>query len=334
MLETTYYRIHEFLNLETTLDLPIPESFAVAGDGFVPDLSIVQDQMERGERTRKKRSGAFFYWTEGRSLTIEYELPIIDARLVIEDLEGKTRVRFTEAFLKHGDITKLAETLVSLKLIQTGHPLVHTAALSGDDGAVLFTALRDTGKTSTVLSLLDGDKFRFMSDDQVLLDERGTVHSFPRQLNISPFTLTGNLIERSSDPTMKVKRWLATSRFEILFGDLLSIEMGERQQVPEEYIDHKRPLDRVIVLSAGDPDVREVEPDQVARKMLVNTLELFNPFGIYSLNFYFHAFDFDIFELADRQRRIVNEALDGVTCHEVTAWDVEQYPELVNNELI
>lgn len=330
-----YYSVHDIVKIKTNFEPPIPNYFKVdSDDAFDADLEFIMGEIkDEMPESRKKRSGAFFYWVEGKALNIEYEIPIINARMVIDNLEGKTKVKFTKAFMKYGRIWNLFEVIFAIKLLQKGYSIIHAGCLKYRDEGVLVVALRDTGKTSTVLSLLDGKNFRFMSDDQVIINEDGRVLCYPRRVHISPYTLTSEILKPSRDIKSRIKRRLASSRFEVVFGDILKITMGNLRDVPRELIEEEAKIKKVFVLSGGyeREEVRGLDRDDVARRILVNTFEIYNLLSIYSLNFYYQLFDFDIFDLIDRQRKIVKGALKNAECYEVRANVVKIYPEIVKN---
>lgn len=335
-----YYSIHDIVRVKTNRVIPIPEYFRlppeeVVEDDFEADITVRQESLGINRpAAEKKRSGAFFYWTDEDGLFIEYEVPVLDAQMCLRDLPGNTTIQFSEAFVKHGDIIHLFEILLSLKFVQKDHALVHTGCLNVDGKAALITALPDTGKTSTTLSLLDGERVRFMSDDLAIINADGEVYSYPRKVNISPYTLIGELMQRSTDPVSRIKRRLANSRLEILFGTVFSISMGDRKEVPREYIDDKSTLETCFIISGGNEEVYEItDLEERVRKVLVNTLELYDPFKIYTLNFYYHLFDYDVFEHIDRKREIVRGALEDVETYEVKSNSVPQYPERIREYL-
>mgnify|MGYP000377271890 CR=1 FL=1 len=331
-----YYSIHDILKIKTNVDLQIPNYFKVNDNIKKVDIEFVQKDISYTvPEERKKRSGAFFYWIDKKALNIEYEIPIINARMIIDDLEGETKVTFTKAFLKYGDVLGLFEVIFALKIIQKGYSIIHAGCLKYRNDGVLLVALRDTGKTSTVLSLLDGVDFRFMSDDQVIVNEEGKALCYPRKVNISPYTLTSDILKPSDDIVSRIKRRLARSRFEVIFGDMLKIKMGNMREVPRDLIEKEAKIKKVFVLSGGyeKEGVKELDRDDVAKRILVNTFEIYNLLSVYSLNFYYQLFDFDIFDLIDKQKRIVRGALKNAECYEVRANVVKRYPKMVKNIL-
>jgi hypothetical protein len=108
--------------------------------------------------------------------------------------------------------------------------------------------------------------------------------------------------------------------------------MGDRKEIPREHIDDESTLGKCFVITGGDKNVRELtDPEERVRKVLVNTLELYDPFKIYTLNFYYHLFDYNVFEHIDRKREIVSGALADVECYEITSNRVEDYPRLIGD---
>jgi len=174
-----------------------------------------------------------------------------------------------------------------------------------------------------------------MSDDQVIINRDGKALCYPRKVNISPYTLTSDVLKPSNDIKSRIKRRLARSKFEIIFGDILKITMGDLREVPRELIEKEAEIKKVFVLSGGyDSDgIREIDNENVVKRILVNTFEIYNLLSVYSLNFYYQLFDFDIFNLIDRQRKIIEEALKNAECYEIRANKVKEYPMMVKRIL-
>jgi dolichol-phosphate mannosyltransferase len=97
--------------------------------------------------------------------------------------------------------TNCVEPVLRWNLAEHGIALVHAACVAVDDRAFLVTALTDTGKTTTILRLLDSfPRAEFISDDLTLMAPDGTVAAYPKPLTISQHTLhavhTPNLTRR------------------------------------------------------------------------------------------------------------------------------------------
>ena len=86
--------------------------------------------------------------------------------------------------------TNCVEPVLRWHFAEHGIALVHAACVAVDDRAYLITARTDTGKTTTILKLLDAfPRAAFISDDLTLVAPDGTVASYPKPLTISQHTL-------------------------------------------------------------------------------------------------------------------------------------------------
>jgi hypothetical protein len=85
--------------------------------------------------------------------------------------------------------TNLVEPLLRWSFVERGYALVHAAVVVEGPHAFLITARTDTGKTTTMLKLLDAHPYRFIADDLCIVSPDGTVRSYPKPLTISQHTL-------------------------------------------------------------------------------------------------------------------------------------------------
>lgn len=85
--------------------------------------------------------------------------------------------------------TNVVEPILRWTFVKKGYALVHAAAVARGDQAFLITARTDTGKTTTILKLLDTEAFSFLSDDMTLLAPNGRVLTYPKPLTISRHTV-------------------------------------------------------------------------------------------------------------------------------------------------
>jgi dolichol-phosphate mannosyltransferase len=87
--------------------------------------------------------------------------------------------------------TNAVEPLLRWLFVERGYALVHGACVANGDDAYLITARTDTGKTTTILRLLDHEPtWDFLSDDLTLLAPDGRVMMYPKPLTISKHTLS------------------------------------------------------------------------------------------------------------------------------------------------
>lgn len=85
--------------------------------------------------------------------------------------------------------TNVVEPLLRWHLVGLGHALVHAACVADGDDAYLVTARTDTGKTTTMLKVLDQAPLTFLSDDLVVVGPDGTVLTYPKPLTVSAHTV-------------------------------------------------------------------------------------------------------------------------------------------------
>jgi dolichol-phosphate mannosyltransferase len=86
--------------------------------------------------------------------------------------------------------TNVVEPVLRWTFVEKGFALVHGACLAFGEDAYLVTARTDTGKTTTVLRVLDSQPgCSFVSDDLTLVSPEGRVLTYPKPLTISRHTL-------------------------------------------------------------------------------------------------------------------------------------------------
>ncbi len=86
--------------------------------------------------------------------------------------------------------TNVVEPVLRWTVVKKGYALVHAACIAKGGDAYLITARTDTGKTTTVLRVLDGNGgWSFLSDDLTLLRADGTVLTYPKPLTVSRHTV-------------------------------------------------------------------------------------------------------------------------------------------------
>jgi dolichol-phosphate mannosyltransferase len=89
----------------------------------------------------------------------------------------------------HVVYTNLVEPLLRFMLVRRGRVLLHAATVALEGQTVMLSAETDTGKTTTILRLLQRHGGTFFSDDMVVLDPDGRVTRYPKPLTISAHTV-------------------------------------------------------------------------------------------------------------------------------------------------
>ena len=98
----------------------------------------------------------------------------------------------TSAMLRwspHVLYTNVVEPILRWTFVKRNYALIHGACIANGGDAYLATAKTDTGKTTTVLKVLNENAYSFLSDDLTLLSPDGHVLSYPKPLTISLHTV-------------------------------------------------------------------------------------------------------------------------------------------------
>lgn len=85
--------------------------------------------------------------------------------------------------------TNVIEPIIRWSLVRRDYALVHGACVAYGGEGVMITARTDTGKTTTVLKLLDTCGGEFLSDDLTIVGRDGTLLAYPKPMTISRHTV-------------------------------------------------------------------------------------------------------------------------------------------------
>ena len=335
-----HYNLHNLVTLKTNINLNIPSYFKV--DKIQnPDIEFIQEEFH-ANTNNKIRTRNFYYWTENKRLYIDYNIPFINARAVINDLNDKTKIQVTKDFLKYSRISIPIRAIIQLKLIQKGYSLIHAGCLNYDGESILVVAPRDSGKTSTILSLLKNhefdfvsdaavinDKVNFMSDDLTIISDKKIAYSYPEQVDVSAHTLTSGIVKPYNG---KIGRNYFLT---LLLGRLFNIELTQKRDIPFDLIVDTGKISKVFILTGGknDEGIKEISKDEAVRKIFSATTDLINPTKEYILNLYSYMCDYPIFDLIAKQYNIVENAIWNAKCFEVCSNDIGKYSKMIKSKV-
>jgi hypothetical protein len=188
--------------------------------------------------------------------------------------------------------TNIVEPILRWELVRRGYALVHGACIVHDGDAYLITARTDTGKTTTMLKLLDAYPYEFVSDDLTLVSPSGHVLPYPKPLTISSHTLHAvkrHLLtwrERATLPVQSRLHSRSGRRFAFLlskyrlpaasinaFAQLVipPPKYPVQRLVPSVRIAQAAKVKGVIVIHRSDEDLEWLDPDTTLDIVLANT---------------------------------------------------------------
>ena len=177
------YDIHGLVNVESNRLLPELAKFAVPTLPTGPTIRVrvaYLGDVPVGENID----------LTGTHPTVSYrERMGFGIRVQIRDRDIDVTVTPSVARSPHVLYTNVVEPLLRWHLVGCGHALVHAACVADRGDAFLVTARTDTGKTTTMLKVLDRAPFAFLSDDLVVVRSDGTLLSYPKPLTISAHTV-------------------------------------------------------------------------------------------------------------------------------------------------
>ena len=209
------------------------------------------------------------------------------------------------AISPHVVYTNIVEAFLRFLLVSRGYVLLHSAALADARGATLMSAQTDTGKTSTVISLVRKHGYRFLSDDMTIIDAAaGEAISYPKPMTLSFHTMG---VAKDGRLTFRDRAALSVqSRLHSKSGRQVGRALGERNipimtmnsavqalvPPPKHRIDSlfdcvvggRAPIRNVILMERGPDKLEPVELDEAVRRLIENTDDAygFPPFATFA----------------------------------------------------
>lgn len=322
------YDIHGLLKIKSNVVLPIPDCFLTLGN-IDPDLTVLKEKLnfEKPKGCELRRIN-YHYWHEKHRLFVDYGLA--GSKLIIENLLGRAKIRVSPNFYKYSaqaTLDYLLSRVLFIKLIEKGYTFLHAGCVSRDGEGVLVTAMPDMGKTSTVLSLVGGG-FSFLGDDHVIFSKNGTVYSYPREVTISPDTLTGGIV--SDLP--RWKRMLVRIRSLKIIMEKFFGSIAESKKVPHDVMKSHSKASLAFMLGSYGNEVRHVSKEKLANMMLL-PIPAMDGFPDSFADLYLYLEGVDFAEIVDRGRGIMRRGLEHVKCYEVSAPSLQAYPKLIGEKI-
>jgi dolichol-phosphate mannosyltransferase len=208
------------------------------------------------------------------------------------------------ALSPHVVYTNIVEAFLRFLLVSKGYVLLHSAALVGEHGATLLSAQTDTGKTSTVISLVRSRGYRFLSDDMTIIDPRGDAISYPKPMTLSFHTMgvakdgrltlgdRGKLAIQSrlhSKSGRQVGRALGEKNLPIMSINSLvqAIVPPPKHRIEDLFecaVGGRAPIRNIVLMERGEELLESVALDTAVERLLENTDDAygFPPFALFA----------------------------------------------------
>lgn len=255
------------------------------------------------------------------------------------------------ALSPHVLYTNVVEPLLRFILVSKGKMLLHAACISVEGRPIMLSAKTDTGKTSTILTMLRHDGGVFYSDDMVIIDGQGTASRYPKPLTISAHTLRA-VPQHSLKRTQRLSlAW--QSRLHSREGRSVGKRLGAAnlpimsmnavvQAIvpPPKYrvtdlvpctVGTQVPMQNLFVIERGTPSLREpIGRDSAVSELLENTEDAYGFPPYSSLAPHLKIGGEGHQRLREREREILASALTGVKVERIRVPDYS-WPSLIRS---
>ena len=254
------------------------------------------------------------------------------------------------ALSPHVLYTNVVEPLLRFVLAGKSRMLLHAACISVGGRPIMLSAKTDTGKTSTILTMLRNEGGVFYSDDMVIVDEQGVASRYPKPLTISAHTLRAVPTHRLKGTQKLSLKW--QSRLHSREGRSVGKKLGAAnlpimsmnaivQAIvpPPKYnvtdlvtcnIGTRVTMENLFVIERGTPVLNEpiARRDAVA-ELLENTEDAygFPPYSSLAPHLKIGGKDRD--GLRAREEQILTAALSNVNVRRIRVPDYS-WPDLIN----
>ena len=340
------YDIHGIVAVESQMPLPELKRFRVRGLDRDPDIVVTVKRFDRRD------AGELIDLTAARP-HIRYDEVLGHRGFVLElDIDHPIRAQVSPFVARspHVLYTNVVEPILRWTLVERGFALVHAACFTYGGQAHFITARTDTGKTTSMLKILEHDEVDFVSDDLTLIDELGRVHTYPKPLTISNHTVHAlkgtdlNRIERLFLPLQSKLHSREGRQFAFLLAEknvpVASLNAFVQRLVPppKYHVEKLVPgvkvtehatIGNLFIIQRGDDDQHELELSSALETLLENCEDAYG-FPPYSSLETALTGRSDI-SLPDEERRIIASAFGRSRARLITSshmgwaediWDV------------
>lgn len=182
-------------------------------------------------------------------------------------------------------VKKIIEGVARVDAIESELAMTHASAVVYNGKTIVLPAWRHTGKTNTMLELLNRGA-SFLTDDRLWLNKNGTAHPYPVSINLLPYNfrafpdLQASAVDRvRGDIAHQINQLSARTNSKIIGGiNILSNHIlkpaDQHFQIEELYpgqsCDSPKEIDAIVLLqttTAGKPRVEKINSEHLVRSM-------------------------------------------------------------------
>jgi dolichol-phosphate mannosyltransferase len=336
MSTTIYYNIHDVITVNSEVGLPELEPFLTTQQTSQPTIDVRIGKPQR----RPQGSGSLFYTELFRSMGFEAEIDMGEHIKVV----ATPLLRLSPHVL----YTNLIEPILRWTFVKKGYALVHGATIAFGDKAYMITARTDTGKTTTLLKILDHqrrdtDNAAFISDDLTLVSPDGEVMTYPKPLTISAHTVrainatTLNRSQRFSLPFQSRIHSRGGRRFAFQLNQVGMLPMATINAVvqflvpppkyhvttlvPKVKMAQRAKLAGLFIIERGEEMDAPLDPKEALEILLSNCEDAFGFPPYHSIKEFLYCPDGK--DLRPVEQSIIRQALEGVPANLIRSNSLE-----------
>lgn len=325
------YNIHGIITVRSDVGLPELASFLTEDPLDQPMMTV---RISRKSAIRRRAAEA-----SGDARHLVYDEGFGPLGFAISVTAGESIDILASPVLRrspHVLYTNVVEPILRWTFVKHGYALVHGACIAFGHDAYLVTARTDTGKTTTILRILDAqqratDNAAFLSDDLTLISPSGAVLTYPKPMTISHHTVAAvnqPLLSRRERLTLPLQARLHSRggrRFALLLAKsrmpMATInaivqwivpppKYHVQRLVPGAKLTESARLAGLFVIERGGEGEVPLDYDQSLDTLMSNSEDAYGFPPYESIKGFLHqAGDVDLREL---ERQIVAAALDGL----------------------
>ena len=313
MIDDFNYDVHGLIRISSNRDLSLIDRrlsyFRV--NTTIPNftIKIIKDFNLKGIEAVRIIPDIFGV-SKGEWIYYDKSLAGLKLKLLVKRLLDETEVIATNSFLKlHikiGRITPLWEIIpfiMDIKLLNEGYTFVHGACLSKKGKGVLICAFPNTGKTLTaLLGLKKEHGFSYLSDDIIIVDEKGYAYCYPDPHPI--FNIKGEIINRRDYVKTILKLISPVIGFSAVepIGQYTNIY----KEIENPRIIQRTKIDNIFFLEREQESVEEISFKDAYNKLLISKR---HEFPLYTdpiiLGYSYFNPELNLEEIALREQKIL-----------------------------
>lgn len=307
--------------------------FSLESNLFEIDISRKNIQDIELNSSKYDRLSFYNYYGRFKSNIVSYERNFIfgeNAIFTISDiLSKKIKINFTEKFRKW-TISRLSKMntignylsdITTLRLLQDNILSFHGAAFEINNKGYVVTGFPDTGKSYTILKLLENNNINFMSEDILLLDKENYILGVP-------FTQT---IEKRKK--LNIINSYKSRLYNYVYKDnYIKSDVFEALNLTKSRFTSRCKLNTIFFLLRGKNKIRRLEDSEKNYNILrdLNNLEFSYWRNDLILTYLFFQKDMSIYDFMSIENNMLKYISKNIEIVEVTAESYDKYYDLIN----